>query len=176
MPSLTKRVNVKIRLPIYNINPPLLSDAKDIIMTTGNILKCLEKRAIVDEVLPDGSTVRLNRHNYYTDNGGGLYAKKPYTDPLAPKNTTLTVNNSTDLSSAAVIPQPEPGDDGSEDIPVEDEIATTIEGPATIAEGEIPLTEVAPVAEEITATVAEEAPVEIAPAPKKTTRKKKKEE
>jgi hypothetical protein len=44
-------------------------------MTTGDILKCLCKRATVEEILPDGSTIRLNMRNYYTDNGAGLDAK-----------------------------------------------------------------------------------------------------
>ena len=77
MRSMTKRVNVKAPVAIRNITPPIYGTCKDIVMTTGDILKCICKRAIVEEILPDGSTVRLNMSNYYTDNGAGLVAKKP---------------------------------------------------------------------------------------------------
>ena len=76
MPSMTKRVNVKAPVAIKTITPPIYGTCNDIIMTTGDILKCLCKRATVEEILPNGSTVRLNMRNYYTDNGAGLDAKK----------------------------------------------------------------------------------------------------
>lgn len=75
MPTMTKRVNVRATVAVRNINPPIYGTYKNIIMTTGDILKCLTKRATVDEILPDGSTIRLNYKNYYTDNGAGLDAK-----------------------------------------------------------------------------------------------------
>lgn len=76
MPTMTKRVNIRTTIPVRNITPPLSGTCKDIIMTTGDILKCLCKRALVEEILPDGSTVKLNMHNYYTDNGAGLYVTR----------------------------------------------------------------------------------------------------
>lgn len=76
MPTMTKRVNIKTTIPVRNITPPLSGTCKDIIMTTGDILKCLCKRAVVEEILPDGSTIKLNMHNYYTDNGAGLYVTR----------------------------------------------------------------------------------------------------
>lgn len=75
MPAMTKRVNVRATVAVRNTNPPIYGTYKNIIMTTGDILKCLTKRATVDEILPDGSTIRLNYKNYYTDNGAGLDAK-----------------------------------------------------------------------------------------------------
>lgn len=94
MPTMTKRVNVRATVAVRNTNPPIYGTYKNIIMTTGDILKCLTKRATVDEILPDGSTIRLNYKNYYTDNGAGLDAKgetkiiKPKKPPIkkaAPK-------------------------------------------------------------------------------------------
>lgn len=76
MPTMTKRVNIKTTIPVRNITPPLSGTCKDIIMTTGDILKCLCKRAVVEEILPDGTTIKLNMHNYYTDNGAGLYVTR----------------------------------------------------------------------------------------------------
>lgn len=74
MPSMTKRVNIRTTIPVRNINPPISGTYSNIIMSTGDILKCLCKRAIVEEILPDGTIVRLNMRNYFTDNGAGLDA------------------------------------------------------------------------------------------------------
>lgn len=74
MPTMTKRVNIQARTAVRNTNPPIYGTINDIIMSTGDILKCLVKKATVDEILPDGSTVRLNYKNYYIDNGAGLDA------------------------------------------------------------------------------------------------------
>lgn len=76
MAAMTKRVNINAPVAIRNITPPIYGVCKNVIMSTGDILKCLCKRAIVDEILPDGSTVRLNMRNYYTDNGAGLDASR----------------------------------------------------------------------------------------------------
>ena len=86
MRSMTKRVNVKAPVAIRNITPPIYGTCKDIVMTTGDILKCICKRAIVEEILPDGSTIRLNMSNYYTDNGAGLVAKKPEVKKVPTQN------------------------------------------------------------------------------------------
>lgn len=79
MPSMTKRVNVYAQVAVRNVTPPICGTCKDIIMTTGDILKCLCKRARVEEILPNGKTIRLNMSNYYTDNGAGLDASKSVT-------------------------------------------------------------------------------------------------
>lgn len=79
MPSMTKRVNVYAQVAVRNVTPPIYGTCKDIVMTTGDILKCLCKRARVEEILPDGKLVRLNMRNYYTDNGAGLNASKSVT-------------------------------------------------------------------------------------------------
>lgn len=76
MPSMTKKVNINAPVAIRNITPPIYGTCNNIIMSTGDILKCLCKRAVVDEILPDGSTIRLTMKNYYLDNGAGLDAKK----------------------------------------------------------------------------------------------------
>lgn len=76
MATMTKIVNIRTRVAVRNVNPPISGSVKGIVMTTGDILKCLCKRAQVEEVLPNGTTVKLNMRNYYTDNGAGLDAKK----------------------------------------------------------------------------------------------------
>lgn len=74
MAAMTKYVNVRTRIAVRNTNPPICGSYTGV-MTTGDILKCLCKRAKVEEVLPDGKTVLLNMSNYYTDNGAGLDAR-----------------------------------------------------------------------------------------------------
>ena len=74
MPAITKRVNINAPVAIKTIEPPIYGYRDNVIMRSSDILKCLCKRAIVDEILPNGKTVRLNMTNYYTDNGAGLYA------------------------------------------------------------------------------------------------------
>lgn len=76
MSAMTKIVNIRTRVAVRTVTPPICGTVKGIVMTTGDILKCLCKRAQVEEVLPDGTTVKLNMSNYYTDNGAGLDAKK----------------------------------------------------------------------------------------------------
>ena len=105
MPTMTKRVNVRATVAVRNTNPPIYGTYKNIIMTTGDILKCLTKRATVDEILPDGSTIRLNYKNYYTDNGAGLSAKSdekiitPKHSPVVKKATPVeNVKVDTDIS------------------------------------------------------------------------------
>lgn len=74
MPSMTKKVNVTTTIPVRTVTPPLSGTYKGIIMTTGDILKCISRKAIVDEILLDGTTIRLTHANYYHDNGAGLDA------------------------------------------------------------------------------------------------------
>lgn len=65
---MVKKVNIRASVPIKDFKPPIYGTCNGIEMSTGDILKCLCKHAIVEEVLPDGSTVRLDMKNYYTDN------------------------------------------------------------------------------------------------------------
>lgn len=101
--KMTKRVNINAPIAIRNIKPPIYGRCNGIVMSTGDILKCLCKRAIVDEILPDGSTVRLNMKNYYTDNGAGLDASvnnaiKTQPQPEAAKQPTDNVADACQIS------------------------------------------------------------------------------
>ena len=85
MTPFTKVVNVKADIPLRDFKPPIHGTCKNVTMTTGQILRCLCKRAIVDEVLPDGSTIRLNMSNYYLDNSSSVTTKTevPAAEPEA---------------------------------------------------------------------------------------------
>lgn len=90
MAGITKRVNIKAPVAVRNITPPIYGTCNNIIMTSGDILKCLCKRAQVEEILPNGSIVKITMKNYYTDNGAGLnaYAWNPEAieEPKTTKN------------------------------------------------------------------------------------------
>lgn len=71
-----KTVNIKANIPVKNVTPPIYGVREGIKMTPSDILKCLCKRAIIDEVLSDGSTVRLTTKNFRDDFEGQLQASK----------------------------------------------------------------------------------------------------
>lgn len=73
--NLVKTVNIKANIPVRDVTPPVYGVREGIKMTASDILKCLCKRAIVDQVLSDGSTVRLTTKNFREDFEGQLQAK-----------------------------------------------------------------------------------------------------
>ena len=54
-----KIVNIKTTRPIRTIRPAILQSVEGIKLTVGDIRRVIYSRALVDEVLSDGSTVRL---------------------------------------------------------------------------------------------------------------------
>ena len=65
---MTKMVNIYPNGAITTINPPIRSRVMGVIKSTDEIRQCIIARAIVDEILSDGSTVRLDFSNYDKDN------------------------------------------------------------------------------------------------------------
>ena len=63
----TKKVNITANIPIKTVTPPIYGVKKNITMTISDIMKCLTRRAIVEQVLSDGSTVRLTDKNFRYD-------------------------------------------------------------------------------------------------------------
>ena len=82
----TKVVNIYPTMPITGINPPIRSVVRHVTKSIKEIRTCLMSRAIVEEVLSDGSTVRLNIGNY--DKVLDCYTKSNNTETVA--NTTET--------------------------------------------------------------------------------------
>lgn len=64
MSKLTKVVNIYPSMPITGVNPPIRSTVKRVTKSINEIRACLMARAIVEEILPSGKTVRLNISNY----------------------------------------------------------------------------------------------------------------
>ncbi len=64
----TKKVNIYPQRPIVTLNPPIRSSVRRVYKSAEEIRKCLIARGIVEEVMEDGSTVRLDFSNYDKDN------------------------------------------------------------------------------------------------------------
>lgn len=70
---MKKRVNVKIGRSCYGVlslTPPIYRTAMGIELTESDIQRCLWAKAVVEEILPDGTIVPLNLSNFNKDNGG----------------------------------------------------------------------------------------------------------
>lgn len=86
----TKIVNIKATIPIRDTTPPIYGVKTNVKMTHSDILKCLCRRAIVEEVLPDGSTIRLTTKNFRDDFSSAV---KPAKKEVTKKATTKTIED-----------------------------------------------------------------------------------
>lgn len=60
-----KRVNVKAIVPVYTaFTLPFIGEKKDVEVTEDQIYRCLVSGARVEEILPDGQTIKLDFTNY----------------------------------------------------------------------------------------------------------------
>lgn len=64
MKKLTKVVNIYPSGAIVGVNPPIRSVVKRVTKSIDEIRTCLMARATVEEILSDGSVVKLNISNY----------------------------------------------------------------------------------------------------------------
>lgn len=62
--TILKKVNIIAQIPIRTVYPPIYGTYKGVIMSPSVILKCIMHKAIVEEVLPNGDTIRLTVKNY----------------------------------------------------------------------------------------------------------------
>ena len=84
----TKIVNINARIPVKTVAPPIYGVKMGIEMSISDILKCLTRRAIVHQVLSDGSTVQLTTKNFREDFEGQLKMKKAAEAKSADKKET----------------------------------------------------------------------------------------
>ncbi len=174
MAAMTKRVNVQAKVAVRNTNPPVYGRHDNIVMTTSDILKCLCRRAIVDEIMPDGSLVRLNMKNYYLDNGAGLTASNPVRivvpkekrveKPIEPKveEPVKVEETKEEVPEAPAVEKTAEAQVVETTGPIENEVETqsVAEDTAVVDEAECEQTLTAETTEETTEPTAEEANVE----------------
>ena len=118
-----KTVNINATIPIVNVTPPLYGYREGIKMTISDILKCLMRRAIIHEVMPDGTTIRLDLKNFRDDNRAAMKPKEeekvveeePKTEETAPQE----LSQNTEEQYAVFVT----GMSLEGDVPVEDQSA-----------------------------------------------------
>lgn len=65
---LIKKVNIYPTMPITALNPVIRVATKNVLKSVEEIRTCINARAMVEEILMDGSTLKLNLSNYDKDN------------------------------------------------------------------------------------------------------------
>lgn len=114
-----KTVNVNATIPIRDITPPMRGVYTNIKMTISDILKCLCRRAIVEEVLADGTTVRLTMKNFRDDNSHLMKNPEKAVElvPTCPKYPDGCIDHCdhycAELDNASDDDKEEPAEDGS---------------------------------------------------------------
>ena len=66
--TMVKKVNIVAQIPIRTVYPPIYGTYHGVMMSPAIILKCILHKAIVEEILPNGDTIRLTVKNYNTIN------------------------------------------------------------------------------------------------------------
>lgn len=86
---MNKVVNIYPSMAILGVNPPIRTTQTKVTKSTSEIRACIIARAMVDEILPNGKTIRLNLNNYNKDNIA-LYCKsEPKATPAVIKNAPI---------------------------------------------------------------------------------------
>ena len=98
----TKIVNINARIPVKTVAPPIYGVKNGIEMTISDILKCLTRRAIVHQVLSDGSTIQLTTKNFREDYEGQLQKKLKLDKKLAKNKEVITEPTIIDSVSESV--------------------------------------------------------------------------
>ena len=154
---MIKRVNIRTTTEIRNIQTPIYNSRQNIAMNTMDIRTCIMKGAYVDEILNDGSTLRLNLYNYNKDNNANVVPTVKVIESTEP----VVISNTED-EKIPVITQ-EPVEEVKE--PVVEEVAPVVE---EVKEEVAPIVEEATPAAEEVAPVVEEVKEEVAPVVEET--------
>lgn len=92
---MDKIVNVRATSAVRSVTPPILGTVLNIKMTSGNILNCLCRRAVVEEVFANGTYLKLNLGNYNT-----------YNDPATGGNSCIVGTTPAPLKRPAAATKP----------------------------------------------------------------------
>ena len=96
-----KTVNIFPKFPIIGVNPPIRTAVRRVTKSTAEIRTCIIARAIVEEILEDGSTVILDLNNFDKDNSNTV-AEEPIAEPEEPAPVQEEVSEPVEVS------EPEP--------------------------------------------------------------------
>lgn len=96
-----KTVNIFPKFPVIGVNPPIRTAVRKVTKSTAEIRTCIIARAIVEEILEDGSTVILDLNNFDKDNSNTV-AEEPIAEPEEPTPVQEEVSEPVEVS------EPEP--------------------------------------------------------------------
>ena len=105
----TKIVNINARIPVKTVSPPIYGVKNGVEMSISDILKCLTRRAIIHQVLSDGSLIQLTTKNFRDDFEGELQ-----------KKLKLTKMHNRNTITEPTIVTPEPDVEPINEVQVED--------------------------------------------------------
>lgn len=86
-----KIVNIYPKFPIIGVNPPIRTVVRKVTKSIADIRTCIIARAIVEEVLPDGSIVILDLNNFDKDNSNTV-VEEPVTESEKPATVKEAVS------------------------------------------------------------------------------------
>ena len=112
----SKKVNVYPVMPIFTVYPPITQKQEGVELSLGKIEKCLMARAKVEEVFPNGQTIRLNLRNYDKELSPIYHKEEPKVD----EDTSVKVEDKEGIVEESVVEEEEPKVDESTSVNVED--------------------------------------------------------
>ena len=101
----SKKVNVYPVMPIFTVYPPITQKQEGVELPLGKIEKCLIARAKVEEIFPNGQTVRLNLRNYDKELSPIYHKEEPKVDEPQPVKVEVEEDVVEDVKSEEE-PQP----------------------------------------------------------------------
>ena len=140
----TKLVNIYPTYPIVTITPPIRCPIKNVRKSIPEIRECIIKRAVVEEILEDGTVISLDFANYDKDNSKketleDLFKKEEKKEFVQPEYEEIQAP----VEDAAEEVTETLAEEVVEELPVEEETVTeeVIETPVEEAVVEEPTTE-----------------------------------
>ena len=112
----SKKVNVYPVMPIFTVYPPITQKQEGVELSLGKIEKCLMARAKVEEVFPNGQTIRLNLRNYDKELSPIYHKEEPKVD----EDTSVKVEDKEGIVEESVVEEEEPKVDEDTSVKVED--------------------------------------------------------
>ena len=104
---MIKKVNVAARTPVVvsSLPAPIRGNVRNINLNEQDIFKCLTQKAIVDEILSNGSLVRLSLSNYNKVNE--VVKPEPVVVAPAPVEEAVPVIETPEEEETTVVAEPE---------------------------------------------------------------------
>ena len=129
---MEKRVNVYAGAPVVAIKYPITGTVRNILLSTDEIRKCIFAKAKVEEILPNGRTVRLDFTNYdkvnTEANSNSMVKNTPIQKTVFPEEAIKAAQEAEAAKAAT--------EEKAEEAPVE-EVAEVEEAEETSEEAEV---------------------------------------